>query len=281
MAIEPFEIGVCSWSLQVHSIPELETLCRELRLDVVQIACGDPHHASWEEGDAMPGVASATNLRYTGAMIGFPGEDYSTPQAIQRTGGFGDPATRAERLEILRWAVSRTVQLGLQDIMFHAGFLPHEGDPGRPAFLDTLRSAARIADEKGIHIAFETGQEPADLLLATLKELALPNVHINFDPANMLLYDKGNPIKAVEILAPYVRSVHLKDAKRPTIKGHWGEEVPLGQGQANIPLFVKKLKEIGYQGALCIEREVGNQAQRLRDIAHGVKYLREVLAGID
>ena len=26
MAIAPFEIGVCSWSLQVSSIPELKTL---------------------------------------------------------------------------------------------------------------------------------------------------------------------------------------------------------------------------------------------------------------
>ena len=111
----------------------------------------------------------------------------------------------------------------------------------------------------------------------TLDDLAIENLKVNFDPANMLLYDMGDPIRAVEILAPDIKSVHLKDAKRPTIKGAWGEEVPLGQGQANIPLFVKTLKKIGFQGALVIEREVGNQQERLRDVAHGVRYLRECL----
>lgn len=280
MAIEPFEIGVCSWSLQVTSIGELESLCRELGVDVVQIACGDPHHASWQEGDDLPVKATAASFRMSGAMIGFPGEDYTSPATIQKSGGFGDPALRSKRLEILRWAVDRTVKMGLRDLMFHAGFLPPVDDPDRPAFLDTLRQAATMAAEQGVHVAFETGQEPADLLLQTLNDLSMDNVHVNFDPANMLLYDMGDPIKAVELLKDHLRSVHLKDAKRPRIKGEWGEEVPLGQGQANIPLFVRKLKEIGFQGPLMIEREVGNQAERLRDIAHGVKYLREVLTGI-
>lgn len=280
MNVKPFEIGVCSWSLQVRSVPELEALLRELGIDVVQIACGDPHHADWIEGEAMPGVAAGASFRMAGAMIGFPGEDYSTPESIQRTGGFGDPARRTERIERFRWAVGRTVQLGLSTITCHAGFIPDPSSPDRKAFLDALVQVAGVAGEKRVHVCFETGQEPAELLLRTLNELELDNVHVNFDPANMLLYDMGDPIKAVELLAPYIRGVHLKDAKRPRIKGQWGEEVPLGQGQANIPLFVKKLKEIGFQGPLVIEREVGDQPARLRDVAHGIRYLREILAGL-
>lgn len=278
MAIQPLEIGVCSWSLKVRSIPELEALLRELRIDVVQIACGDPHHADWIEGEAMPGVAENAAFRLSGAMIGFPGEDYTTPQTIKESGGFGNPKLRPERIERFRWGVSRTVQLGLRDITCHAGFIPEPSSPDRRAFLDTLVEVAGIAAEKGVHVCFETGQEPAELLLRTLNELELENVHVNFDPANMLLYDMGDPIKAVDLLAPYIRSVHVKDAKRPRIKGQWGEEVPLGQGQANIPMFVKKLREIGFAGPLVIEREVGDQPARLRDIAHGIKYLREILA---
>jgi hypothetical protein len=81
MAIEPLAIGVCSWSLQVKSIPELKLLTGELGIDVVQIACGDPHHADWVEGNRLPDVARAAGFRLTGAMLGFPGEDYSTPNA--------------------------------------------------------------------------------------------------------------------------------------------------------------------------------------------------------
>jgi sugar phosphate isomerase/epimerase len=211
-------------------------------------------------------------------MIGFPGEDYTSPATIERTGGFGDPRTRSERLERFRWAVDRTVALGLSDIMCHAGFIPQPTSPERSSFLDTLRTVSEIAAAAQVTVAFETGQETASLLRLTLNELAQPNLRVNFDPANMLLYDMGDPIEAVGILAKDIRSVHLKDANRPTKKGDWGTEVPLGRGQANIPRFVKKLKEIGFTGPLPIEREVGSQSDRLRDIAHGVRYLKECLA---
>jgi sugar phosphate isomerase/epimerase len=278
MAIEPLAIGVCSWSLQVKSVPELKRLLEQLGTDVVQIACGDPHHAAWEEGDRLPEAARAAGFRMTGAMLGFPGEDYTTPQTIQRTGGFGNPATRAERLERLAWALERTRALGLTDLMLHAGFLPEPADPDRKPFLDTLGQVSSLAADQGITVAFETGQETADLLRLTLDELKCPNLKVNFDPANMLLYDKGNPLWAVEVLGPDIRSVHVKDANRPKTPGTWGEEVPLGQGQVNIPAFIRTLRKVGYRGPLCIEREVGNQEERLRDLAHGIRYLRECLA---
>ena len=279
MSIEPLAVGVCSWSLQVKSIPELGRFMKRLGIDVVQIACGDPHHAAWDEGDAMPKAAKESGLRMTGAMLGFPGEDYTTPQTIQDSGGFGNPATRKERLERFQWALQRTRALGLSDLMLHAGFLPEPGDPDRKPFLDTLAKVSDLAKAKSITVAFETGQETADLLRLTLDELKCPNLKVNFDPANMLLYDKGDPIRAVEILGPDIRSVHVKDANRPTVKGNWGEEVPLGQGQANIKKFVQTLQKVGYRGPLCIEREVGDQPARIRDIAHGIKFLKECLAG--
>ncbi|HEV3144306.1 MAG TPA: sugar phosphate isomerase/epimerase family protein [Gemmataceae bacterium] len=277
MSIPPLAIGVCSWSLQVKSIPELKRLMDQLGIGVVQIACGDPHHASWDEGDNMPRAALAAGFAMTGTMLGFPGEDYTTPQTIQKSGGFGDPATRPERLERFQWALGRTKALGLSDIMLHAGFIPEPKRPDRKPFLDTLAMVSQLAKEKGVTVAFETGQETADLLRLTLDELKCPNLKVNFDPANMLLYDKGDPIRAVEILGPDIRSVHVKDANRPTTPGQWGEEVPLGQGQANIKTFVQTLKKAGYRGPLCIEREVGDQPGRIRDIAHGIRYLQGVV----
>jgi L-ribulose-5-phosphate 3-epimerase len=278
MSLDPLAIGVCSWSLQVKSVPELKRLLDRLGIDVVQIACGDPHHAAWEEGDRMPEVARAAGFRMTGAMLGFPGEDYTTPQTIQKTGGFGNPATRAERLARFEWGLERTRALGLADLMLHAGFIPEPGDKDRKPFLDTLVKVSDLAKRQGVTVAFETGQETADLLRLTLDELRCPNLKVNFDPANMLLYDKGDPLRAVEILGKDIRSVHVKDAKRPTTPGHWGEEVPLGQGQVNIRAFVQTLRKTGYRGPVCIEREVGNQEQRLADIAHGIQYLRQCLA---
>src|SRR5262249_774652 len=94
--LPPLPLAVCSWSLQVGSMAELKRLLNDLGTPVTQIACGDPHHASWEEGDRMPQVATASGLTLAGAMLGFPGEDYTTPQTIKATGGFGDPKLRPE-----------------------------------------------------------------------------------------------------------------------------------------------------------------------------------------
>ncbi len=279
LVLPPLSLGVCSWSLQVRNVAELRRLLDGLGINVAQIACGDPHHASWDEGDAFPEAARSSGILMTGAMLGFPGEDYTTPQTIKETGGFGNPATQAERLKRLEWALERTRALGLADLTLHAGFLPQPGDPDRSAMLATLARAAELASKSGVTLAFETGQETAELLHATLAELRAPNLKINFDPANMLLYDMGDPIKAVELLGPNIRSVHVKDARRPRTPGHWGEEVPLGEGEVDIPRFIKVLKSIGYQGPLVIEREVGDQAGRLRDVAHGLKFLRECLPG--
>ncbi len=278
MAIEPLAIGVCSWSLQVTGVPELKGFMDRLGIDVVQIACGDPHHASWSEGDALPAAATAAGFRMSGAMLGFPGEDYTTPQTIEHTGGFGNPATRPERLERFKWGLARTKELGLTDIMLHAGFIPEAGAAARKPFLDTLAQVADLAKGAGVTVAFETGQESAALLRATLDDLKAPTLKVNFDPANMLLYDKDDPLKVLDLLAPDIRSVHLKDANRPRVKGTWGEEVPLGRGQTDTRAFVKALKRVGYRGPLCIEREVGTQEDRFRDIEHGVRFLRECLA---
>jgi sugar phosphate isomerase/epimerase len=264
--------------LQVSSIPELKRLLAPLATNVVQLACGDPHHASWEEGENMPAAALASGLRFTGTMLGFPGEDYTTPLTIKVTGGFGNPDDRPERMERLRWALDRTVALGLSDLLLHAGFLPEPEDPDRPAMLETLARAGRLAGEKGVTLAFETGQETAQLLRRTLDELKSPHIKVNFDPANMLLYDMGDPIEAVSLLGPDIRSVHVKDARRPKVKGTWGEEVPLGEGEVDIPRFLRALRDVGYTDPLLIEREVGDQSMRIRDIAHGLDFVRKCLA---
>lgn len=275
--IEPLAIGVCSWALNVKSVKELRKLCDQLKVNVIQIACGDPFHASWDEGEAMPEAALAAGFQMSCTMLGFPGEDYTTPQTIHATGGFGPKHLRAERLDRFAWALDRTKKLGLSDIMFHAGFVPEKHDADYQPFLDTLRKAADLAKERGIVCALETGQESSDQLLAFAADLARLNVRINFDPANLLLYDRDEPLPALKKVGHLVQSVHVKDAVRPAKKGDWGTEVPLGQGTVNMVAFVKTLKEVGYRGSLCIERCVSDQAVAIRDVATGIEVLKEAL----
>ena len=181
----------------------------------------------------------------TGAMLGFPGEDYTTPQIIQETGGFGpvDLTGRASRT----LAMGRRPHASAGALRPDAARRVHSRAGLRRAqrrFWKPWRRLPGLRTSRRCTLAFETGQETAELLRETLDELDIPNIKVNFDPANMLLYDMGDPIEAIELLGPDIRSVHVKDAKRPKTKGQWGEEVPLGKGEVDIPLLHRDLEAV-------------------------------------
>ena len=164
-------------------------------------------------------------------------------------------------------------------MMLHAGFLPEPGSSDRKPFLDTLGTVSRLAAEKGITIAFETGQETADLLRLTLDELRCPNLKVNFDPANVLLYDKGDPIRAVEILGPDIRSVHVKDANRPEGGGAVGRRSAARRG-AGEHAVVREDAQEGRLPRAVVHRAARSATRnsRVADIAHGIRYLQQCLA---
>jgi len=208
----------------------------------------------------------------------YEGEDYADIPTVQRTVGFIPPATRAER-ERRTFAVRDfAARLGVGSIACHIGFVPEdEGDPDYIAVREMVR---RVCDHAAGHaqtFALETGQERAEVLLHFIRDVDRPNLRINFDPANLILYGTDEPIGALRKLAPLLVSVHCKDGDGPAAPGALGRERPLGKGSVGIPKFVATLKEIGFPGPLNVERETENQQERLVDIAEGVKLLRTLV----
>jgi sugar phosphate isomerase/epimerase len=152
-------------------------------------------------------------------------------------------------------------------------------DPGDPLYVSLVGVIQKIADacaEQGLGLSLETGQETAEELREFIHAVDRPNLGINFDPANLILYGKDRPIEALESVRDWVVSCHCKDGVWPTTEGELGSEMPLGEGQVDIPAFVAKLKGIGYQGPLTIEREAGDD--RIGDILRA-KALLESLRG--
>ena len=129
--------------------------------------------------------------------------------------------------------------------------------------------------DAGIDLAFETGQEEAGILAAFLEDLAAPNVGVNFDPANMILYAKGDPVEGLKTLLPYLKQIHIKDANLTKEPGTWGEEVVVGTGQVDWPAFLDVLDGAAYQNALVIEREAGDD--RVSDILAAKTHLESIL----
>jgi sugar phosphate isomerase/epimerase len=128
--------------------------------------------------------------------------------------------------------------------------------------------------------ALETGQEPAAVLLRFIQDVGRPNLRINFDPANMILYGTGDPIEAWKTLAPWVISVHAKDGDWPdrSAPESLGSERPLGQGSVGMERFVQAVAASGFRGSLNVERETEDQSERLRDIREAVALIRKLTA---
>ncbi|MBN8458588.1 MAG: TIM barrel protein [Verrucomicrobia bacterium] len=252
-------LAVCSWSLQPATPAELLDRLAEIGIRRVQLAL-DPLRESPEVWGGIGDLCRERGITIVSGMFGTLGEDYTTLETIRLTGGVVPDATWETNLTKITAAAGIAGSLGLRLVSFHAGFLPHEeSDPDYHKLRDRLVKLAGIFDRLGIHLVLETGQETAATLREFLDGLGCANVGVNFDPANMVLYGKGDPIEAMRTLGPWIRQVHLKDAKAANVPGTWGEEVPAGSGEVDWPAFFATLDELGFAGDICIEREAGNQ----------------------
>jgi sugar phosphate isomerase/epimerase len=257
-------LAVCSWSLQPASPADGVAKLESTGIRRVQLAL-DPLRETpgvWGETAAL---FRQKGITMVSGMFGCVGENYSTLETIRVTGGIAPDATWEQNWNNIRATAALAQQLGLKLVTFHAGFLPHEEkDPNFAKMLRRLAETADVFQAANIDVGLETGQETAPVLVQLLQKLKRPNVGVNFDPANMILYDKGDPIAALRVLGPWIRQVHIKDARRTKVPGTWGEEVVAGTGEVDWPAFFATLQELNYTGDFVVEREAGSQ--RVADV---------------
>ena len=272
-ALRDLEIGVMFWAGRDprETIRELKSLgaqCGQIGV------AGDFSLAGAAE--AWKDALEDEQFPIVTVFAAFTGEDYADIPTVERTVGFIPPATRAER-EARTWAISDFAKaIGVGSIALHVGYVPENpADANYIAVRDMVRRVCDHAAVNGQDFALETGQEPAPVLLKFFEDVKRPNLRINFDPANMILYGSGDPIEALGVLAKHVVTVHAKDGDWPPkgVPGALGTEKPLGQGSVGMERFVAKLKEIGYKGTLNVEREGQAPEQWLADVRMAIELL--------
>jgi sugar phosphate isomerase/epimerase len=257
-------LAVCSWSLQPADPQDLVAKLRATEIYRVQLALDPLLEAPAVWGD-VGGVLRQANITIVSGMFGCCREDYSTMDSIRTTGGIAPDATWEENRKKIYAIANVADDLGLKLVTFHAGFVPDDRtDPDFAKMRERLGVVADIFAASRIMVGLETGQERAAGLASLLVVLNRFNVGVNFDPANMLLYDEGDPIQALRLLAPWVVQVHIKDAHRTRLPGTWGREVTVGSGEVAWPAFFTVLNEVNFTGNLVIEREAGTQ--RIADV---------------
>ena len=257
-------ISVCTWSLG-NDFSKIADLSDKTGLSCVHLALAP---ALTPQGQKYLAQVAKNKLTITATMINFPQEDYSSLESIKITGGIIPDDCWQTNQKMTLDAIKLTAELEIKYLSMHFGFIEHKSKK----LTDRTLLLADKAGEFNITLLMETGQETAGELSEFLEKLNHPALGVNFDPANMILYDKGNPIEAVKILSSWIKHIHIKDGLRTKIPGQWGQDVPWGTGEVNANKFLQTLKKIDFKGALAIEREAGND--RIGDIKSAIELLK-------
>ncbi len=241
-----------------------------------QVSCWNADLYNDDVAQKLREAAEENDVEVTTIWAGLPGRYVWNFIEGPRTIGLVPLETRKMRLQALKKASDFAREAEVESITTHVGFIPEDPkDPIYVTLVDVLRGVARFCGDNGQSFWFETGQETPVTLLRTIEDTAADNLGVNFDPANLLMYGKANPVDALDIIGRYIRGVHAKDGQYPTNGREIGKETPLGQGRVNFPLLISKLKTLGYVGALTIEREISGP-QQIKDIKKAKALLKKL-----
>ncbi|HZG76064.1 MAG TPA: sugar phosphate isomerase/epimerase family protein [Paenibacillus sp.] len=212
--------------------------------------------------------------------------------------GFQDAAANPAKVEKSKRIMDLAVELGTNIVTTHIGIVPDDKNSRVYHAMQTAcEELSQYANSLGAYFAIETGPETAAHLKSFLDTLSGKGVSVNFDPANMVMVTGDDPVQGVKLLKDYIVHTHVKDGVRHRVvdpraiygsletegmehekiaallaEGKLFEELPLGEGKVDFDAYFKALQEIGYQGYLTIEREVGDNPEA--DIRKAVQFIK-------
>ncbi len=208
--------------------------------------------------------------------------------------GFMDENENKWKIEKSKRIMELAKELKTNVVTTHIGVVPEDkNDPVREIMRKACDELAAFGDSIGACFAIETGPEKAWLLKEFLDSLTARGVRVNMDPANLVMVVGDDPVEAVKLLAQYIVHTHAKDGvmlkpdgtddvyKDNHAQEHMGVnfiEKPLGKGDVNFPTYLRALKDVGYDGFLTIEREVGDNPEK--DILEAVRFLKDELKSL-
>lgn len=250
---------------------------KQLQFDNCQLLCWNPELLTPDNAAVLNALFTKYGVTISAFWCGWSGpmvwDFYDGPKTL----GLVPPKYRKDRMQELCRGADFAKILGVTDVITHMGFIPEDpNDPIFPDFCAAVRDVAEHMRKQDQYLLFETGQETPVAMLRCFECVDMPNLGVNLDTANLILYGKANPVDALEILGPYVRNVHAKDGRYPTNGHNLGEETRLGDGHVDFNRLIRKLRTLGYDGYLTIEREVSGKEQ-VEDILHAREYLQNIL----
>ncbi|MEC0231860.1 sugar phosphate isomerase/epimerase family protein [Paenibacillus alba] len=252
-------------------------------------------------GEMDPDHLTSTDRQELKAYIASLGLEISALCGDLAGHGFQDEAANPAKIAKSKQILDLALDLGTNIVTTHIGIVPD--DTQSTVYLSMQKACEELgqyAHSKGAFFAIETGPERAAHLKSFLDTMSTKGVSVNFDPANMVMVTGDDPVQGVYTLKDYIVHTHVKDGVRyreidpRLVYGDLGfegmdhakiaemasggsgsafAEVPLGEGGVPFGAYFRALKDIGYNGYLTIEREVGDNPQA--DIEQAVRYIKQ------
>lgn len=197
----------------------------------------------------------------------------------QQTIGLVSRKYRQARIEALIQLSDLARACGIGMIETHVGFIPE--NPNLSNYKETVEALKKIVghcSKNNQDFLYHAGQETPTTVLRTIQDVGYDNQGIGMDTANLIMYDRGHPYYALDIYGKYVKLVNAKDGVYPTSTRQLGEETQIGHGQVHFPSYIRKLKDIGYQGPVIIEREGAGSAEEWgKDVSQSSRFIQILL----
>lgn len=255
----------------------IQIAANELKVKVLQIGFFSQSAIEGTDAVAVKQTLVSADIHVPGVFIGFEGEDYSSIERINETGGLTPDELYKTRLDRIQQAAEWANAISAKSISIHIGTIPVEH--ASPVFEKLVTRCQEVADLLANHhlrLLLETGREPIDTLLQFIEAVGRTYIGVNFDPANLVIYGTDDPVSAIKKLAKQIKIVHLKDARLSVQPGiDYGQAVPLGSGDVQIPRIISKLRATGYTGPMLIENNIHDGG--IDSICNAIIYVQSML----
>ncbi|HJD24198.1 MAG TPA: sugar phosphate isomerase/epimerase [Firmicutes bacterium] len=274
------KIGTCVHLNSLEEMPQKFEALKRSGFDSCQLLAWRPELWTPENAARLVKWIQEYGIAVSAFWCGWEGpavwDFYDGPITL----GLVPPEYRRMREETLCAGADFAKLLGISDVATHMGFIPEDpNDPNFNSFCVAVRTVAQHLKDNGQYLLFETGQETPVTMLRCFEKVGMENLGVNLDTANLILYGKANPVDALDVFGRYVRNIHAKDGFYPTNGHDLGREVRLGDGKVDFRALFIKLRELGYDSYVTIEREIDG-AQQDEDVQYARAFLENVIAEV-
>lgn len=274
------KIGTCIVFREPENLEKQFKTLHDNGFTTCQFISWNPKTWTDENAELIKKYVKDYGIEITAFWCGWTGPCYWSFYEGQISLGLVPPEYRNQRVKELCDGADFAKKLGVTDVATHMGYIPENPyDVNFNPFCLAVKSVAQHLENNGQYLLFETGQETPTTMLRCIETVGMDNLGINLDTGNLVLYGKGNPVDALDVFGKYVRNIHAKDGFFPTDGRFLGKEARVGDGRVDFRLFFERLKELGYDSHVTIEREISGE-ERLRDVLYARDYLENLISEI-